>query len=59
MTAGYFVFNQTPDVPTLAGALIVIASGLYLLHRERLKRVAPSGGVAEMETRDASVVSRD
>ncbi len=37
VTAGYLVFGQTPDLPTISGALIVIGSGLYLLHRERLK----------------------
>ncbi|MBX9592063.1 MAG: DMT family transporter [Hyphomonadaceae bacterium] len=33
--AGYLVFGQLPDRWTLAGAAIVIASGLYLLQRER------------------------
>jgi drug/metabolite transporter (DMT)-like permease len=34
-TAGYLVFGQLPDAWTLAGAGIVIVSGLYLLQRER------------------------
>lgn len=34
-TAGYLVFGHLPDRWTLAGAAIVIASGLYLLQRER------------------------
>ena len=38
--AGYFVFSQTPDPQTLGGAGIVVASGLYLLHRERVTRQA-------------------
>lgn len=33
---GYLVFGQVPDQWTLAGAAIVIASGVYLLHRERV-----------------------
>ncbi len=33
---GWLVFGDLPDSWTLAGAGIVIASGLYLLHRERL-----------------------
>jgi drug/metabolite transporter (DMT)-like permease len=33
--AGFLVFGQVPDEWTLAGAAIVIATGLYLLHRER------------------------
>jgi drug/metabolite transporter (DMT)-like permease len=33
--AGYLVFGDLPDRWTLPGAAIVIASGLYLLYRER------------------------
>lgn len=33
---GYLVFGQLPDAWTLAGAGIVIASGVYLVHRERV-----------------------
>lgn len=40
------VFDETPDRWTLLGAAIVIGSGLYLLHRERLRRVPPSTDVA-------------
>jgi len=32
---GFFVFGNVPNQWTLTGAAIVIASGLYLLHRER------------------------
>jgi drug/metabolite transporter (DMT)-like permease len=32
---GYLVFGQVPNSWTIAGAAIVIASGLYLLNRER------------------------
>jgi drug/metabolite transporter (DMT)-like permease len=35
-TAGYVVFGQLPDAWTLAGATVVVMSGLYLLHRERV-----------------------
>jgi drug/metabolite transporter (DMT)-like permease len=35
-TAGFLVFGQVPDRWTLAGAAIVVATGLYLLHREHL-----------------------
>ena len=36
--AGYIVFGDFPDVWTLTGGMIVIASGLYIFHREaRLK----------------------
>jgi drug/metabolite transporter (DMT)-like permease len=42
-TLGYLVFANVPNRWTLAGAGIVIASGLYLLYRERkvTGRVAP------------------
>jgi drug/metabolite transporter (DMT)-like permease len=33
--AGWLAFGQVPDEWTIAGAAIVIATGLYLLHRER------------------------
>ena len=35
--AGYLVFNNLPDHWTLAGAAIIIASGLYTAHRERVR----------------------
>jgi drug/metabolite transporter (DMT)-like permease len=34
--AGFLVFGQLPDHWTLAGAAIVILTGLYLLHREHV-----------------------
>ena len=34
---GFFVFGQLPDAWTLAGAAIVVVSGLYLIHRERVR----------------------
>ena len=34
--AGFVVFSAFPDEWTLAGAAIIIASGLYTAHRERL-----------------------
>lgn len=37
MTAlGFIVFSDVPDIWTIAGLGVVIASGLYLLHRERV-----------------------
>ncbi|MGP0095058.1 MAG: DMT family transporter [Xanthobacteraceae bacterium] len=35
---GYFVFADVPNGWTLAGAGIVVASGLYILHRETVRR---------------------
>jgi drug/metabolite transporter (DMT)-like permease len=34
---GYAVFGDVPDAYTLIGASIVIASGLYVFHRERVR----------------------
>ena len=43
--AGYYLFGEVPDVFTLLGALLIIAGGLYVLHRERIHgRVAAAGG---------------
>ncbi len=36
--AGYVVFGSVPDLSTLAGALVIIASGLYIVYRERVHR---------------------
>jgi drug/metabolite transporter (DMT)-like permease len=33
---GYLVFGDVPDGPMVAGAIIVVASGLYTLYRERV-----------------------
>jgi drug/metabolite transporter (DMT)-like permease len=35
---GYIVFNDLPDVWTLAGSAVIIGSGIYLIHRERVTR---------------------
>jgi drug/metabolite transporter (DMT)-like permease len=36
VSCGWFVFGDAPDVWTLTGACIIIASGVYLVHRERI-----------------------
>ncbi|MGL5115428.1 MAG: DMT family transporter [Beijerinckiaceae bacterium] len=40
---GYLVFGDVPDRYTLVGAAVVTASGLYLLHRERVTGRVPTG----------------
>ena len=35
---GYFFWRELPDVYTLSGSAVVIASGLYILYRETVKR---------------------
>ncbi len=35
---GFMIFGEVPDVWTITGAAIIVASGLYTAHRERLRR---------------------
>ena len=46
---GYFIFADLPNYGTLAGAAVVVASGLYLLHREGRvgKAITATGAVVE------------
>jgi len=37
---GFLVFGDLPDRWTVVGALIIAASGLYIVHRERVRRQA-------------------
>ena len=34
---GWLVFHAVPDAGTALGAVVIIASGLYILHRERVR----------------------
>jgi drug/metabolite transporter (DMT)-like permease len=34
--SGWFIFGEWPDLWTLSGAALIIVSGLYIFHRERL-----------------------
>lgn len=43
---GFGVFGDWPDRWTLVGGSVVIGSGLYLLHRERVRDKFPSADVA-------------
>lgn len=40
---GYLVFGDTPDAPTIAGAAVIISSGVYVFYRERVVKLAPDG----------------
>jgi drug/metabolite transporter (DMT)-like permease len=35
---GFIVFGEVPDIWTIAGAAIIVGSGLYTAHRERVRR---------------------
>ena len=42
---GWLIFDALPDRWTLLGAAIIVASGLYTVHRERLRaREKAAGG---------------
>ena len=45
-TLGFLVFGDVPHRWTVVGGLIVISSGLYLLHREAVRKIEPSAPVA-------------
>jgi drug/metabolite transporter (DMT)-like permease len=35
---GFFLFGEVPDIWTITGAGVIVASGLYTAHRERVRR---------------------
>ncbi len=43
-TLGFLIFGAAPDAWTLLGAAVIIASGLYTAHRERIRATARHGG---------------
>jgi drug/metabolite transporter (DMT)-like permease len=43
MLAGMLVFGNTPTPIALVGAALIVASGIYTAHRERVRRVARVG----------------
>lgn len=43
---GFLVFGDVPHRWTILGGLVVISSGLYLLHREAVRKAEPSAPVA-------------
>lgn len=37
LTLGYVLFGEVPDLQSLAGVVLIVGSGLYTLHRERVR----------------------
>ena len=35
---GFLVFGEVPDAWTIVGAAVIVGSGLYTAHRERVRR---------------------
>ncbi len=46
---GYFLFDHLPDALTVVGAVIIIMSGLYILHREEQAKRREQGKSKEIE----------
>lgn len=67
MLIGMFAFGSYPDAPTLAGAGLLVAAGVYVWHRERRvtgKPTNPGGSIAEaaaaeLETAGAEAGGRE
>ncbi len=38
-TTGYLVFGDAPDAPTMLGAAVIVASGVYVFYRERVVKL--------------------
>ena len=43
---GFLFLGEVPDVSTLLGAAVVVASGLYILHREQVNERAAKAGAS-------------
>lgn len=44
--SGYFVFGEISDRLSVAGTLLIVGSGLYTLHRERVRQRDIASGIA-------------
>ena len=52
-SVGYFVFRDVPSIWTAAGGAVIIGCGLYLLHRERVRKTdGPAAASLSAEIRD-------
>ncbi|MBV8448022.1 MAG: hypothetical protein JO124_08570, partial [Hyphomicrobiales bacterium] len=56
---GYLVFANLPDTVSIIGILLIMASGVYTMHRERVRRreaaaAAPARGIPAPRPKDTS-----
>lgn len=51
---GYMFFNETPDLQTLIGAAVIIASGIYIVLRESRKDISENTPVLRSRSRAAA-----
>lgn len=54
---GWFIFNELLDRPTIIGACVIIASGLYIVWRERARGPESNGAVTASRLRAESVTA--
>lgn len=45
MVLGYFVFGDVPGAPLIAGAVIIVAAGIFIFRRERARAVKDDIGI--------------
>lgn len=50
---GFLMWGHVPDSATVAGTLVIVGSGLYILHRESRRKPAPAGAAAGTDGRPA------
>lgn len=55
ITVGYIAFGDFPDLPTWAGVTIIVASGLFVVFRERRLSRGPSTEIAATSTSTAGI----
>jgi drug/metabolite transporter (DMT)-like permease len=48
MLLGYLVFGDVPDGPMVLGASVIVLSGLYAFHRERVRNRLPAASAPSM-----------
>jgi len=36
---GYLMWNDIPDVYAITGAVLILGSGVYIIHRETIRRL--------------------
>ncbi|ADZ71865.1 DMT family transporter [Polymorphum gilvum] len=44
---GFLVFGDFPDLPTWGGIALIVGSGLYIAHRERVRATVVAAGTAD------------
>lgn len=56
---GYIVFASLPDMISMLGILLIIASGVYTMHRERLRRREATKAASRLGTEAPAASAQD